>query len=136
MTGGTPENRGAARIAERCHVSFRSISADGVSSDSDSSSGGSTGQAATQNPGRTIGETLNLSASGLCLASPTLLRPDDHLALELTLSNSETPVVAMGRVVWCDPDGEVFRVGICFTWLRDEDRTELGKVASFVQDRL
>ena len=129
MKGGTPENRGAARIAERCHLSYRPVGAEGAPSHlaEDPSS---------DLAGRTDARTLNLSASGLCLAAPSLLRPDQLLALELTLSDRESPVVAMGRVVWCDPDGEEFRVGVCFTWLRDEDKAAVTRVAQFVDERL
>jgi hypothetical protein len=121
VKGGTPENRGAARIAERCHLSYRAVGEEGASSESSA---------------RTAARTLNLSASGLCLATPARLRPDELLALELTLSDRESPVVAMGRVVWCDPDGEEFRVGVCFTWLRDEDKAAVTRVAKFVDERL
>ena len=85
---------------------------------------------------KTGGETLNISSSGLCLAAPDRLRPDSQLALELSLIEREDPVMAMGRVVWCDPDGDVFRVGICFTWVRDEDVGELARVADFIEARL
>ena len=125
MKGGTPENRGAARIAERCHLSYRTVGTDGAPSD-----------VSGDLSGRTEARTLNLSASGLCLVAPALLRPDELLALELKLSDRESPVVAMGRVVWCDPDGEEFRVGVCFTWLRDEDKAAVTRVAQFVDERL
>ena len=85
---------------------------------------------------RTAGETLNISASGVCLAAPAVLVPDTHLALEIKLTERDDAVVAVGRVVWCDPDGDRYRVGICFTWLREDDRADLGRIAKFVEDRL
>ena len=114
-------------------MSYRAVGAEGAPSSSSSSSSGESPEASS---GVTAAETLNVSASGLCLVTPVVLRPDEHLALELTLSDRESPVVAMGRVVWCDPDGDVFRVGVCFTWLRDEDKAELTRVARFVDERL
>ena len=83
-------------------------------------------------------ETLNLSASGVCIASAEPLPPEQHVALELTLSEREPnrPVVAVGKVVWCDRDGDGFRVGICYTWLREEDRRDLGIIADYVARRI
>lgn len=81
------------------------------------------------------GKTLNMSESGLCLLSPKALAPDAHLALELSLKGHDAAVMAIGRVVWCDPDGDDYRVGICFTWLRDEDRDSLQVIAEYVADR-
>ena len=88
------------------------------------------------NPKRVATQTLNLSSSGLCLVAPEALIPDRHLALELMLSDRDSPLVAVGRVVWCDRDGDDYRVGICFTWLREEDRRDLGTIADYVARRV
>ena len=88
------------------------------------------------NPKRFESQTLNLSSSGLCLVAPEALIPDLHLALELMLSDRESPLMAIGRVVWCDRDGDAYRVGICFTWLREEDRRDLGTIAEYVARKI
>jgi len=118
VTGATPENRGATRISERCQISYRSVD------DTDN------------NPKRIATQTLNLSSSGLCLVAPEALIPDRHLALELEITEREEPLVAIGRVVWCDRDGDNYRVGICFTWLREEDRNDLPKIAEYVAGKI
>jgi len=89
-------------------------------------------------PKRRAAETLNLSASGVCIRTDDSLRPDDHVALELTLAerDPEEAVVAIGKVVWCDRDGDHFRIGICYTWLREEDRRDLGVIADYVARRV
>ena len=117
MTGPDPsERRGAPRIDEQALVKFKDI-------------GGGEGR-------KTVAaKTLNMSESGLCLLSPEALDPDANLALELSLEGHDSAVMAVGRVVWCDPDGEDYRVGICFTWLRDEDRDALQGIAEYVADR-
>ena len=85
----------------------------------------------TQTPG------VNMSASGLCMVAPEALTPETHLAMELSLEieGSEQTVMAIGRVVWCDRDGERYRVGVCFSWLRDEDRAPLQVIADYVAAR-
>jgi len=118
VSGAKPEKRGAPRIEERCKVSYRAV------------------DKTENNPKRIATQTLNLSSSGLCLVAPEALVPDRHLALELQFDSREQPLVAIGRVVWCDRDGDQYRVGICFTWLREEDRRDLGEIAAYVSKRL
>ena len=108
------EKRGGIRISERCQVSYR-VLVDGQES-----------------PKKSAAETLNLSASGVCVRCDESLIPEGYVALELSLSDREDPVVAVGKVVWCDRDGDAFRVGVCYTWLRDEDRRDLGVIADYV----
>jgi len=115
---GSDERRRDPRVPEQCQVAFRIIRE---------------GAAAAKT---TAAQTLNLSASGLCLVSPDPLKRDEHLALELALDGQTEPVVAMGRVVWCDEDDPAYRVGICFTWLRDEDRQALAVISDYVKKRL
>ena len=111
---GTSENRGAIRISEHCQIAYRDLNQDGGSAK------------------QTAAETINLSASGVCVFAPAPLVPEHHLALELTLKDRDDPVVAVGRVVWCDRDADGYRIGICFTWLRDDDRKDLGVIAEYV----
>ena len=86
-------------------------------------------------PKRSATETLNLSASGLCLVSPAPLEQNTDLALELSLKGRQEPVLAMGRVVWCDSAGDAYRVGISFSWVREQDRAALALIADYVQER-
>jgi len=122
------ERRRAVRIAERLSVAYRRL------------------HEGTAAPKTTAGETLNLSASGLCLVAPERLERESNVALEITLAGQSQPVVAMGRVVWCDEDDgggdagsaagpERYRVGICFTWLREVDRAPLEVIAEYVRHR-
>jgi hypothetical protein len=118
VTGASPEKRGATRVSQRCQISYRSV------------------DSADDNPKRVATQTLNLSSSGLCLIAPEALVPDRHLALELQINDRDAPLMAIGRVVWCDRDGDQYRVGVCFTWLREEDRADLGKIAEYVQGKI
>ena len=115
---GNEERRQKPRIEERCRVAFRLIREGGADTK------------------KHAGETLNLSESGVCLVTPIQLDQDADVALELSLSGHAQPVLAMGRVVWCDRDGPTYRAGISFAWLRDEDREALSTLSSFIQARL
>ncbi len=117
------ERRRAVRISERLQVAYRALRGEESARKTHAA------------------ETLNLSASGLCLATGERLERESNLALEIRLEGHDKLVVAMGRVVWCEPDdkaggGGRFLVGICFTWLREEDRTPLGVIADYVQARV
>ena len=122
MSSDRPERRRAVRIPER----FRVI------------------REGTAAPKLEAGQTLNLSASGLCLMAPGPIERDAHLALQLSLDGHAEPVMAVGRVVWCDeakaegddPAAGRYRVGVCFTWLREEDRRALAVISEYVQNRI
>ena len=117
------ERRGLPRLSERCRVAFRLLH---------------DGQA---DPKTFAGETLNLSASGLCLESTVALERETQLALELSLDGSDQPVVAVGRVLRSEPvkpgaPETVCRAGIVFAWLRDEDRDTITTLTDFIEKRL
>ena len=119
MTGSEwHERRGDPRIPVRFSMAYRTLLDEGTS------------------PRTTTGETLNLSASGLCFLAPEALAPETHIALELALEGETDPVVALGRVVWCDGEGESYRIGVCFSWVREQDRRSLDVIAAFVKARL
>jgi len=111
------ERRQAQRIPEHVKVSYRVIQDEAAA------------------PKMVAAETINMSTSGLCLRSPEPLDSDVHLALELSLEGKTDVVVAFGRVVWCDRDGENYRVGICYSWLREQDRKSLQVIADYVDGR-
>ncbi|MGQ0612949.1 MAG: PilZ domain-containing protein [Planctomycetaceae bacterium] len=77
-------------------------------------------------------ETIDLSATGLCLRTKQPLERDTHLALELTLRGQGQPVLAMGRVVWCAAEPAGYRVGVSFVWLRTEDLEALSAIARYL----
>ncbi len=118
MSESGQERRRAPRIPERLEVAYRRLRDGGADPKSHAAS------------------TLNISASGLCMLASHELERDAHVALELTVAHEDAPLMAVGRVVWCDRTDDGFRVGICFTWLREEDRKSLSVIADFVQARL
>lgn len=115
--GEQSERRKDDRLPEECRIAYRRIH--GGEADSR--------QQAT--------DTINLSASGLCLRATEALEPDSHLAMELQLDPYPEPLVALGRVVWCEKDGDQYKVGVCFTWLREADRADLQRIADYLESR-
>jgi len=114
------DRRRHPRLAACCRVAYRTIRE---------------GSAA---PRTNATETINLSASGLCMRAAEALEPDLHLALEIQLDDRPEPVMAIARVVWCDRDrakGD-YRLGLCFTWLREKDRQDLKVIAEYVEARI
>lgn len=87
-------------------------------------------------PRATAGEARNISASGLCFCAPDALEADTMVALELSLEGEVDPIVALGRVIWCDREGAAFRIGVCFSWVREQDRGAIERIAAYVQTRL
>lgn len=118
MTQPQQERREGERLPVTCHVTYREIR-DGK-----------------PNPKQKAADTLNLSASGVCLVAAEPVEPDTHLAIEMGLEGESQPVMAIGRVVWCDSEAGRYRIGICFTWLREEDREALGVIADYVESRI
>jgi len=114
------DRRRHPRLSTRCRVAYRTIR-DGAAA-----------------PRTNATETINLSASGLCMRAAEPLESEAHIALEIQLEGHPDPVVAIARVVWCDRDRAAgdYRVGLCFTWLREKDREDLRVIAEYVEARI
>lgn len=54
----------------------------------------------------------DVSTGGLSFASPTELSPGQMLDIRIDIG--DPPFVIAGRVVWCQPAGDHYRVGVCF----------------------
>jgi hypothetical protein len=69
---------------------------------------------------------VNLSASGLSFASEHDFAASDVLELRLVLPPALVGIHAYGRIVYCRPsrldDAPVYKVGVDFIGLRDQDR--------------
>jgi hypothetical protein len=69
------------------------------------------------------GFTINISGGGVCFSSQKPLEPGQILAVEMAIPEFESPVVTLGRVVWCEKGSESYEVGTEFWWIGwgDED---------------
>jgi hypothetical protein len=62
--------------------------------------------------------TINISGGGIGFATDEAVEVGTLLAIELGLPGYETPVIALGRVTWCDAaDGGRHEVGLEFWWI-------------------
>ena len=73
------------------------------------------------------GRSHDLSLGGMCLLAK--VKVGSHLALEIHIDDEPAPVLALGRVLRCEEDGEGHSAGIQFLWISEEDRANLYRLA-------
>jgi hypothetical protein len=81
------------------------------------------------------GRTRDLSLGGLHLLSKEPVPEGSHLAFEIHIQDETAPVLALGRVVWSNPDGEGHAAGVEFLWVSQEDRSNLGRLATYFRKK-
>lgn len=69
------------------------------------------------------GQTVDISAGGACLSTPTQLLVDDEcrLQLELEAAGTHRAALLVCRVCYCMPQGDRFRVGLQFVQMNEAD---------------
>ncbi|MFQ5843912.1 MAG: PilZ domain-containing protein [Planctomycetota bacterium] len=113
------DRRREGRIIEHCRVAFRVV------------------EEGKAGPKTVAGETMDLSVSGLCLLAPVGVQPGSIVAIEVSLRGHAAPILAMGKVIWCNGEGpQRHRMGVAFSWVREEDRGALEVISDFVQEHL
>ncbi len=80
--------------------------------------------------------TVNISGGGVCYLSDVPVPPGDFLAVELSLQEFGSPVVALARAVFCDERNDGFEVGMEFWWVGWGDDTAQREIADFIKTRL
>jgi hypothetical protein len=80
--------------------------------------------------------TVNISGGGICFSSPTPVDPGALLAVELTLPDFSSPVVSFGRAVWCEVDGDAYKVGMEFWWIGWGDDGAQKAVSDYIKQTL
>jgi len=66
------------------------------------------------------GKTINISVSGLAIATETLLKKGDYLKVELSLPGMQKPTRALAEVMWVEEKDGQFASGIRFLILLNE----------------
>jgi PilZ domain len=85
------------------------------------------------------GVSVNISGGGMCFLSNDPITPGSMVALEMSLSHLPTPVVSLGRVVWCEESEarrDRFDVGIEFWWIGWADEEAQGQMLQYIQLKL
>ncbi len=80
--------------------------------------------------------TVNISGGGLCYRSDTPVEAGEFLAIELTIPEFSSPVVALARATYCEPAGAGSDVGIEFWWVGWGDDTAQRAIANFIKTEL
>jgi hypothetical protein len=80
--------------------------------------------------------TVNISGGGLRFRSETGIAAGEFLAVELTLPEFPSPVVALARSVFAQPAGALFDVGIEFWWVGWGDDTAQRAIAEHIKSQL
>jgi|GEM_PF-742059 len=84
------------------------------------------------------GTAVNISGGGMCFSSDHEVEPGVMIAVEMKLSHLPTPVVSLGRVVWCErAQGTAgFDVGVEFWWIGWSDEAAQSKMLKYVNEKL
>src|SRR5258706_15885862 len=80
--------------------------------------------------------TVNISGGGLCYSSPHAVTTGEFLAVEMTLPEFTSPVVAMGRAAYCEAAGGAFVVGIEFWWVGWGDDSAQRAISEYIKSEL
>jgi hypothetical protein len=70
--------------------------------------------------GKVEGQTINISLSGLAIATETLLKKGDYLKVELSLPGMQRPTRALAEVMWVEVKDGQNASGIRFLILLNE----------------
>lgn len=85
----------------------------------------------------TLAAMNNLSAGGVSFQNSEAIPTGTMLALEMTLAGQPDTVISMGKVAWCEQDGQGgYDIGVEFWWIGWKDETVQKQVRSFIADAL
>lgn len=115
---GSDERRRFPRVREDCLIRFRRI-------DGESFFG----------PTRE-GVTHNISGGGICFRSREELRIGEPVALDLKLPEFGSSIIALGRVVRCEPGDEGNEAAVEFLWVGWSDDDAQRAIADYIRNKL
>ena len=115
---GGAERRQFPRLREACKIRVRPLA-------------GMT----TSDPGAE-GVTVNISGGGLCYMSEERYEPGTFLAVELTLPEFPSAVVALARTSFASPEGPPHETGLEFWWVGWDDNSVQQQISTFIKSEL
>jgi len=80
--------------------------------------------------------TVNISGGGLCYRSDARVESGDFLAIEMTMPEFTSPVVALGRVAWVGGPQPPSDVGVEFWWVGWGDDAAQRAIAEYIKTEL
>jgi len=81
------------------------------------------------------GRSRDLSLGGICLLTDREVLPGSHLAIEIHADPQTPPILALGKVVRCAPDGRGHTAGIQFLWVGEEDLRNLRALDDYFRSK-
>ena len=87
-------------------------------------------------PGGTEAVTVNISGGGLAFRSEERVQPGEFVAVEMSMPEFETPVVALARVAWVEGTALPCDVGVEFWWVGWGDDSAQRAIADYIKGEL
>lgn len=87
-------------------------------------------------PGGTEAVTVNISGGGLAFRSEQRVEPGEFVAVEMSMPEFKTPVVALARVAWVEGAGAPCDVGVEFWWVGWGDDSAQRAIADYIKGEL
>ena len=112
------ERRKFPRLSQQCRIRVRPLS--GVSLVGDGLEG----------------VTVNISGGGLCFNAESLLEKGAFVAVELSLAEFPSPVLALARVAFAASSGPPFETGLEFWWVGWGDDSAQRAIGDFIKTEL
>ena len=116
--GAQDERRRFPRLREACQIKVRHI-------------------AGARPPAEAVeAMTVNISGGGLCYHSEIELVAGEFVAVELSLPEFPSPVVALARTVFCRPLDAMHEIGLEFWWVGWGDDSAQRAIADYIKTEL
>jgi hypothetical protein len=78
---------------------------------------------------------VNISGGGLCFEAREALEKDALIALEIDSDDFRSAILALARVAWCKPKGDIYEVGAEFWWIGWRDNQAQATMADFIASK-
>jgi len=80
---------------------------------------------------------VNISGGGVCLEAKEEIDAGTMLAIDLHSPAFDSPILALGRVVWCKKRlfSDVYEIGAEFWWIGWRDSDAQKQIAEYVKGR-
>lgn len=79
---------------------------------------------------------VNISGGGLCFRSAEPVSAGDFLAVEMSLPDFSSPVVAMARAAFCEQTAAGYEVGVEFWWVGWGDDSAQRAISDYIKTEL
>ena len=80
--------------------------------------------------------TVNISGGGLCYESPEPVETGGFVAVELSLPEFPSPVLALARTAYGASEGPPYEIGLEFWWVGWGDDSAQRAIADFIKTEL